>query len=115
MQMFMLVLNREECLEPILEEMLEKGIGGATILESTGMMRVLNDDQNVDLPMLGLIRHFYNPERKTSKTMMTLIRDEQLPVLMKIINDKTGGLNKPTTGIAFASPTTFVEGLDTNK
>ena len=115
MQMFMLVLNREECLEPILEEMLEKGIGGATILESTGMMRVLNDDQNVDLPMLGLIRHFYNPERKTSKPMMTLIRDEQLPVLMKIINDKTGGLNKPNTGIAFAIPTTFVEGLDTNQ
>ena len=109
----MLVLNREECLEPILEEMLEKGIGGATILESTGMMRVLNDDQNVDLPML--IRHFYNPERKTSKTMIALIRDEQLPVLMKIINVKTGGLNKPNTGIAFAVPTTFVEGLDTNK
>ena len=47
--------------------------------------------------------------------MMTLIRDEQLPVLMKIINDKTGGLNKPNTGIAFAIPTTFVEGLDTNQ
>ena len=40
MQMFVLVLNREEFLEPLLEEMLKQNIGGATILESTGMMRV---------------------------------------------------------------------------
>ena len=42
MQMFVLVLNREEFLEPLLEEMLKQNIGGATILESTGMMRVLD-------------------------------------------------------------------------
>jgi len=115
MQMFTLVLNREECLEPILEAMLEKGLGGATILDSTGMMRVLDGDNNVDLPMLGLLRHFYSPERKKSKTMFTLIKDEQLPILMKIINDKTGGLDHPDTGIAFAVPTTFVEGLEKTK
>ena len=59
MQMFILVLNREECLEPILEAMLKKGLSGATVLESTGMMRVLDGDDNVDLPMLGILRHFY--------------------------------------------------------
>ena len=115
MQMFMLVLNKEECLEPILEAMLEKGLSGATVLESTGMMRVLDSDDNVDLPMMGLLRHFYSSERKTSKTMMTLVEDEKIPLLMQIINEKTGGLNKPDTGIAFAVPTTFVEGLNTRK
>ena len=70
---------------------------------------------NVDLPMLGLLRHFYSPERKTSKTMFTLIEEDKIDVLRKIINEKTGGLNKPDTGIAFAVPTTFVEGLNTNK
>ncbi|MFR4292643.1 MAG: hypothetical protein ACLT74_05985 [Christensenellales bacterium] len=54
MQMFVLVLNREEFLEPLLEEMLKQNIGGATILESTGMMRVLDGDHNIDdLPVLG--------------------------------------------------------------
>lgn len=115
MYMFILVLNKEECLEPILEAMLEKGLSGATVLESTGMMRVLDGDNNVDLPMLGLLRHFYSPERKTSKTMFTLIEEDKIDVLRKIINEKTGGLNKPDTGIAFAVPTTFVEGLNTNK
>ena len=55
MQMFVLVLNREEFLEPLLEEMLKQNIGGATILESTGMMRVLDGDHNIDdLPVLGV-------------------------------------------------------------
>lgn len=110
MQMFVLVLNREEYLDPILERMLEADIGGATILDSTGMMRVLDGD-DVDLPMMGVLRHFFSPERKRSKTMFTLLEDSTIPRLMGIINDVTGGLDKPDTGIAFALPTTFVEGV----
>ena len=91
MQMFVLVLNREEFLEPLLEEMLKQNIGGATILESTGMMRVLDGDHNIDdLP-------------------------EQIPQMIEIINKVTGGLDKPDTGICFALPTTFVEGVNKNK
>ncbi len=115
MQMFVLVLNREECMEPILEAMLEKGLSGATILNSTGMIHTLEDDDNVDLPMLGLLRHLLNPERRTSKTMFTLIEEDKIGMLMGIINEKTGGLDKPDTGIAFAVPTTFVEGLKKKK
>lgn len=112
MQFFVLVLNREECLEPILEEMLAQGFSGATILNSTGMMRVLENDDNVDMPMLGLLRHFYSPERKTSKTLFTLIEDDKRDKLMRIINEKTGGLEQPDTGIAFALPVSFVEGVN---
>ncbi len=112
MQFFVLVLNREECLEPILEEMLAQGFSGATVLNSTGMMRVLENDDNVDMPMLGLLRHFYSPERKTSKTLFTLIEDDKRDKLMRIINEKTGGLDHPDTGIAFALPVSFVEGVN---
>ena len=116
MQMFVLVLNREEFLEPLLEEMLKQNIGGATILESTGMMRVLDGDHNIDdLPVLGLLRHLCNPERKRSKTIFTLLKSEQIPQMLEIINKVTGGLDKPDTGICFALPTTFVEGVNKNK
>ena len=111
MQIFVLVLNKVECLEPILEGMLEGGFSGATILDSTGMMRVLENDQNVDLPMLGLLRHFYSPERKKSKTMFTLLEENKVDELLKIINEKVGGLDKPDTGIAFTMPVNSVEGL----
>lgn len=111
MQMFVLVLNREEFLEPILEKMLENHIGGATILESTGMMRVLESDHNIDAPMLGLLRHYFSPERRRSKTMFTLMESHEIPKMIEIVNEVTGGLDKPDTGIAFAVPTTFVEGV----
>lgn len=111
MQFFVLVLNRLECLEPILEGMLAEGLSGATILNSTGMMRVLDGDDNVDLPMMGLLRHFYSPERKNSKTLFTLIEDGDREKLMRIINEKTGGLDQPDTGIAFSVPVSFAEGV----
>jgi len=95
MQMFVLVLNREEFLEPLLEEMLKQNIGGATILESTGMMRVLDGEHNND--------------------DLTLLKSEQIPQMIEIINKVTGGLDKPDTGICFALPTTFVEGVNKNK
>ena len=112
MELLVLVLNKLEALEPILEKMLEKGIGGATILESTGMMRVLDGDENVDLPMMGLLRHFYSPERKRSKTMFAVIDESQKQTLMDIIEEATGGLDKPDTGIVFTLPVSAVEGLD---
>ncbi|MDO4484603.1 MAG: hypothetical protein Q4C54_09320 [Clostridia bacterium] len=115
MQVLFLVLNKEECLEPILEAMLEQGFRGATILESTGMMRVLDGDDNVDLPMIGLLRHFYSPERKTSKTMFTLIDDADHDKLVKIIDEKVGGLDKPDTGIVFSMPVSYVKGMAKKK
>ncbi len=112
MQMFVIVLNHEEYLEPLLEEMLKAKMGGATVLESTGMMRVLDSDHNVDdLPMLGLLRHMLNPERRRSKTIFTLVEEAKVPRLMEIVNKVTGGLDKPDSGICFALPTTFVEGV----
>ena len=112
MQLFVLVLNHTEYLETILSEMLEKGIGGGTILDSTGMMRVLDTDENVDLPMLGLLRHIYSPERKRSKTVFAVMKDEKIPMMMEIINRVTGGLHKPDTGVAFAIPLSFAEGVE---
>ena len=112
MQLFVLVLNHTEYLENILECMLDEGIGGSTILDSTGMMRALDSDDNVDLPMLGLIRHLYSPERKRSKTMFTVMKEEKIPRMMDIVNRVTGGLHKPDTGVAFAIPLSFVEGVE---
>lgn len=114
-EMFVMVLNKVECLEPILEEMLEQGFGGATIFDSTGMLRVLDGDDNVDLPMLGLLRHFHNPERARCKTMFAVIDDSQRAALVKIINEKTGGLDQPDTGIVFSVPVIFSDGLDKSK
>ena len=42
MQVLTLVLNRTECLEELLEALLKSGIHGGTVVDSTGMMRVID-------------------------------------------------------------------------
>ncbi|MBR6955339.1 MAG: hypothetical protein IKH77_09960 [Clostridia bacterium] len=111
MQLYVLVLNHTEYLEPLFKAMLDRGIRGATVLDSTGMMRVLADDENVDLPMLGLLRHMYSPERRASKTVFVVLHDEQLPVMAEVVEQVTGGLDQPDSGIAFALPLQYVKGL----
>lgn len=108
MQMLVLVLNKTECLEKLLEVMIQKGIQGATVLDSTGMMRVLSNDSDM---IFGVLRQMLNPERKASKTIFVVLRDEQVPTMRAIVRQVTGGLDKPDTGILFSLPVNFVEGL----
>lgn len=109
-----LVLNKTECLEELLEKLLSRGIKGATVLESTGMMRVL-DQSGDDSPMFGAFRQLFDPDRKSSKTVLMVLQDDQVQVARQVINEVTGGLDQPDTGILFATPALFVEGMGGKK
>ncbi|MEG0766169.1 MAG: hypothetical protein RR482_00490 [Clostridia bacterium] len=110
MQLLVLVLNKTECLEPLMEALLSHHLCGATVLDSTGMLRILDPYQE-QLPIFGSLRHLFDPERESSKTIFMVLPDAQVEVAMRVIREVTGGLDKPDTGIAFALPTLFVEGL----
>ena len=112
MKLFVLVLNKINALEPLFEAMMKAGINGATVLDSTGMMRVLADDEHADFPMLALLRHVYSPERKASKTVFVVLEDRQVEKMTAIADKVTGGLDEPDTGIAFTVPVDFVKGLN---
>ena len=114
MQLFVFVLNRTEYLERLLEEFCENGLTGATVLESTGMARILlNSD--ADVPFFAGLRALLNPERRQSKTIFMVLKDEHVDKAKNIVNKVTGGLDSPDTGIMFALPLTMVEGLDKRK
>lgn len=110
MQVVTLVLNKTECLNELLEELLAGGIHGGTVLESTGMMRVIEQSGD-DLPMFSTFRQLFDPERKSSKTIVMVLEDAEVDVARRVIQKVTGGLDKPDTGILFAIPALFVEGM----
>lgn len=114
MQVLTLVLNKTECLETLLEELLKEGICGATVLDSTGMMRVLNPNPD-DMPMFGALRQLFDPARKSSKTLLMVLEDAQLDTVRRVADKVTGGLDKPDTGILFATPATLVVGLEAQR
>ena len=109
MQALFLVLNKVECLEELLAKLAESGVRGGTVIESTGMARVLGDSEDFDI--LGSLRAFLDPHRVESKTLFFVLRDEQIQKTRNVINEVVGGLDKPDTGIMFGVPLSFVEGV----
>ena len=110
MQIFVLVLNKTELLEDSLHQMAHAGIKGATVLESTGMARLLKDVD--DMPFFSGLRSMLNQNRSQSNTIFVVLEDGQVNTARRIVNEVTGGLDKPDTGIMFALPTLFVEGIN---
>ena len=104
-----IVLNKIDCLDELLHSFAEKGIKGATILDSTGMAHALSDEE--DLRFIASLRMILNPERESSKTIFMVAEDEQIPLISKIVNEVTGGLNQPDTGIMFCLPINYAEGM----
>lgn len=110
MQVVTLVLNKTEYLETLLEALLDNGIHGGTVLDSTGMMRVI-DQSGDDLPMFGAFRQLFDPERRSSKTIVMVLTDAEVETARRVIREVTGGLDQPDTGVMFAMPALFVEGM----
>ena len=110
MQLLVLVLNKIELLEELMAQLSLGGISGATILQSTGMATTLAHAEE-EVPMFRTLSKILNPDREESRTVLMVLKKEQVETAKKIVNDVTGGIHKPNTGILFALPIDFVEGM----
>ncbi len=108
MKLAVIVLNKVECLEELLESLYENGLHGATILDSLGMAHALDDE---GLDFMVSLRRFLNPGHKESKTIFLVVEDERLREVSRVLNEVTGGLDQPDTGILFALDVGYTEGL----
>ncbi len=108
MQLVICVINRTDLLDKLLKRLVEEGIRGATILESTGLARAIADPE--DLPIFGLLRRIIDPEREHSRTILIVAEKEQVDVIRNVVNEVTGGLDQPDTGIMIGLPIDFFEG-----
>lgn len=109
MKLLIIVLNKTECLEEILEEFGKNEISGATIIDSRGMMQELSDHD--EFRFIGSLRSLFEPEHKENKTIFMVTPEENVKIISAIVNKVTGGLSKPDTGIIFTLPIDYLEGL----
>ncbi len=113
MKLFVLVLNRTSKLDELMTAFAKEKICGATILESIGMARELygSHHQEEEIPFFGYIRKYLQEERhSTSKTILTVMPDEQVEIAAKIVEEVVGSFDKPDTGIMFTVPIDFARG-----
>lgn len=111
MQLLVLILNKTECLTRILDDFLDYGISGATIYDSTGMLQYIGHSTVEPPPIFGSLRRYLNPDCENNKTVIALVREEQVDGAVKIINSATGGISQPNVAIVFTVPVLRAEGL----
>ena len=105
------VLEQTDYLLDIMERYAKIGIKGSTVIDTTGMGRVLMQTKASS----GLPEHInkvITDLESSNKTVLTVIRDRNLvDQAINIVKDLCGDLNEPGKGILFAMPLEIVEGL----
>jgi hypothetical protein len=103
MYMLIMVLDDSEHLNDILQAWVNAGVPGVTILESTGVNRVLPRDYAG--PMFAGFSQFFGTGRVGHNTIFAIIDSLELAeAAVKATEGVLGDLNQPHTGIIFAMP-----------
>lgn len=115
MQLAVIILKKTELVHEFMVELAEEGLHGGTILDSTGMAGELGDLD--DIPMFSMLRAVVNNggSRQESKTLLFIVKDEELSKLKKVMHRVLGDLSIPNTAVFFTVPVTSVEGLGDQK
>ena len=105
------VLEQSEQLPTIMEQFAKIGITGSTVIDSTGMGRVLMRTR-ATLPVMQQINKVTTDLESSNKTILTVIREKKrLDKAIKIVKSLCGDLGQPGKGILFTLPLDLVEGV----
>lgn len=108
MELLVIVLNKTEYLTEILEDFVDVGINGATVIESSGMGHLLADH----LPLFSQFVEFEFSDEGNSKTIFTVTsccKDKDNAV--EVVERHIGSLDEPDTAFVFSVPVNFVKGI----
>lgn len=106
LQLLMLILNQEECLDDVLSAFVEFGITEAAIVDSAGMGEVLVHD----VPIFAGLRHLLGGERPYSKTIFAVIEGEEFTEIAAVIEEICGSFSEPGGSILLTLPVTGIRG-----
>ncbi len=112
MVLILLVLDGGERLDQVLTAWEEAGVGGITILPSTGLGRVRRrQGLREDMPLFPALEDFYRPESDFHYTLFTLVQEDLVPRVVEVTYQVVGDLNQPGTGILAVLPVLQLYGL----
>ncbi len=107
MKLLVLILNKVEKLEEVLEGFLEVGVTGATIIESIGMGHIISQE----VPIFAGLRFMFAGAKPHNKMIFSVITDDKEEPAIKVLKKILGDLRQTGTGIVFTVPLDRVEGL----
>lgn len=91
----------------------EAGVGGITILESTGVGRLRSmQGYRDDVPLMPSLRSLMNTREEHHRTIFSIVEgEEKVNQLIAATQEVIGVLSEPDTGIMFALPLSHVAGI----
>lgn len=99
MKLIIFVMNQVEKLDTLIKTLHQKGIKGATILNSTGMaQKLFASDDNA---FIGSLKFLFDNPRVESKVILTVVKENEKQMVYDAIHEVIGELTKPNTGILF--------------
>lgn len=107
MKLLMLVLNKEEYIEQVLERFVELGVPGATVVDTIGMGRVLSQE----IPIFAGFVDIMAGARPSNKTVFALVDDDSVEDICEGVEGVIGSLDEPGTGILFTVPVDYYKGI----
>ncbi len=113
MYMILFVLNDPDRLEEVLDAWEKEGVGGITVLPSTGLGRIRQKEGlRDDVPLMPGVENFYHHQSDISHTLFTIVDDETtVKKLVEATQALVGNLDEPGNGILAVLPTVSVHGL----
>ena len=112
MKLMVIILNKIDALDYLLEGLSAAGIEGATIIESSGLAMTLSklDSSFVSASIRALFSG-----NEDNRTILSVIRNDQLELARKVVYNTVGDLSLPNTGVLFTVPIDFAEGISKNR
>ncbi len=113
------VLNDQEHLAALLDSWTAAGVTGITLLDTTGMQRIVQALRQDDAPIFASLRDLLreggpHPHVTHHKTLFSIVPDLQVAdTLLQATEQVIGDLNQPHTGIFCVVPLLMVKGLGT--
>lgn len=107
MKLLLIVLNKEELLDDLIQAFLEVDVRGATIVDSVGMGRILSHD----IPIFAGLKGLLSGNRPHNKTILTVVQDEQVEPIVRVFEEVVGPVKEPGNGLLVALPIASVYGM----
>lgn len=101
MNLVVAVIEDVTVIPKIMSDFLDKGIKGATVLDSYGMGRILSRSHR-KVPQKEVISYILSENRPTNRTVFIIVEDDALQTALDIFQEQVGDFSQPKTGILFS-------------
>jgi PTS system nitrogen regulatory IIA component len=104
-KLLLIVLYEMKFLEDILDILLERGVRGATVIESRG----IRDDLST-IPLFSSFFNFLGEKSDASKTIMVVLKESEVPLVVNQVEEIMGDLEAHTGAMVLVLDVFFMKG-----